>query len=397
MWSVFFKTTPTLRSEEDVSFKALPNRRIIEKFQGEAATQEAKIYTTLDEISSAIATLAAGEKLRKEMERNDKLREARRKSSQAESQEQAQAAWDEAGPALAKAIRQAAEEGAKDAEELQAACLGWGIEPGALKHEGSLEEAIRAALSLKGLPKVADLVGRMRNLARAKTREKTTTQSSEIHSVSLGDDLARVLPAELAMLTDPRRKGEFYKKFTEKGLLQYELKEREKLARGPMIVLVDKSGSMDGSNMQWANAVALALVDTAKRQRRVSKVVHFDYEPQQEVTVKKKDRLPVGKIATVQASGGTDWEKPLTLAIETIKGEAIFEKADVVMITDGVCEVTPAFLKEMKKDKKELGFRVWSVLIGGGNTRTLTKFSDQIWPVRQLTDDLAGEIFSAVQ
>jgi len=50
-------------------------------------------------------------------------------------------------------------------------------------------------------------------------------------------------------------------------------------------------------------------------------------------------------MVTAYLSGGTDFEKPLTWALEKIK-EPAFKQADVVVVTDGDSAVGDDFLKE---------------------------------------------------
>jgi len=63
------------------------------------------------------------------------------------------------------------------------------------------------------------------------------------------------------------------------------------------------------------------------------------------------------------------------------------------MITDGVCRVSPEFLEGFLVQKKALGFRAWTVLIGRDPGGELNKWSDAVWPVSQLTEEVAGELF----
>ncbi len=60
-----------------------------------------------------------------------------------------------------------------------------------------------------------------------------------------GADLARALPVELARLTDPRRRLDFFRSLAERQVLEYQLGGSDRLGRGPLVVLLDKSSSMD--------------------------------------------------------------------------------------------------------------------------------------------------------
>ena len=54
----------------------------------------------------------------------------------------------------------------------------------------------------------------------------------------------------------------------ERQILQYQLSGAETLGRGPLVLLLDKSGSMDGTKDLWATALSLALLEHAQAERR---------------------------------------------------------------------------------------------------------------------------------
>jgi uncharacterized protein with von Willebrand factor type A (vWA) domain len=76
--------------------------------------------------------------------------------------------------------------------------------------------------------------------------------------------------------------------------------------------------------------------------------------------------------------GGTNFEKPLQKAVEIIKSNKTYKKADIVFITDGECPVTTEFLEEFLKLKAKRKVSVLSVLIGN-YTSSIEKFSDVVY------------------
>lgn len=377
VWATYYKTSPDLVPEDQVDPDYARNRPPIERLQQDSATAEARLTTTLDELSSALATLAAGRKLLEEMHKDPE--------------------FDQTAPGLRRAIHQVAEAGQEEAEKLQAALAGWGMESADLQSV-PLGERLKLAQRLLNprMRKLADLVGRMRNLARARQRHKVKRERDEVHSITLGADLGRVLPAELAALRHPLRKLDFYRRFTEGQLLQYELRSRKAPGRGPIIALVDVSGSMNGAPLDWAIGTALALVDTAARQKRRAAVVFFNTLVQHQVVFQPGERSieKLTVMAGIGAGGGTDYWPALETAVAMMNGQ--FRQADVVMITDGVCQLRPEQLASFLDAKKRMEFRTWSVLVGTDPYGELSKWSDKVWPVARLTEDVAGEIFEEV-
>ena len=63
-------------------------------------------------------------------------------------------------------------------------------------------------------------------------------------------------------------------------MLQYRLREDEQKGKGPMVVCIDVSSSMQGDKELWAKAVSLTLMDIARRQRRLFRAVLFSSGPE---------------------------------------------------------------------------------------------------------------------
>ena len=126
------------------------------------------------------------------------------------------------------------------------------------------------------LREIALLAGRMKRIAAGKRRDRVRHGADEITDVEQGDSLARALPSELARLRHPRRRLDFLRSLLERQVLQYQLVGTETLGRGPLVLLLDKSGSMEGVKDVWATAFSLALLEHAAAERRPFAVVHFN-------------------------------------------------------------------------------------------------------------------------
>jgi uncharacterized protein with von Willebrand factor type A (vWA) domain len=126
------------------------------------------------------------------------------------------------------------------------------------------------------LRRIALLAGRFKRIAAMKQRQKVKHGADEISDVEQGADLARLLPAELGRLVNPKLRLAMLRDLSERRCLQYALTGSETLGKGPLVVCLDKSGSMDGPPDVWATAVALALLDVAQRQRRPFALLGFD-------------------------------------------------------------------------------------------------------------------------
>jgi uncharacterized protein with von Willebrand factor type A (vWA) domain len=237
------------------------------------------------------------------------------------------------------------------------------------------------------LRKLADLAGRMRLAAARKQRNKSSYSRDEISDITTGDDISRLLPSELAKLTNPLLRKVFFRDFLEKNLLSYELKGTEHENKGPVIVCIDNSGSMSGDNELWSKAVALALLDIARKQKRAFQVIHFDTKVQSTFTTEKGKAVDHNALMDCMnffSGGGTSFEAPLHKAVETIKGQD-FKKADVILITDG--EASTKYADEYKKAMKDSGATTYGVMIGGdyyGATQVLKAYCDKVIKIADL-------------
>lgn len=419
LFAAYYKVEPELRPEEDVDPTYRANRPLVAATLEAPQTSEARLVTRLDEMSSALATLAAGERLLEEIRSRPELRDAMAQAGAAGvhlggDQEDAGSGagdgqpggYDQVVSALAaaagqvrQAVRAAARAGAKEAEDVRQVLAGWGLEPGQIRRV-PLGERLKLVERLRTpeLRRLADLAGRLRNLARARHKERLRVEPDEIHSVSAGDDLARILPAELVALSHPLRRLDFYRRMQERRLLQYELRPRPRDGRGPVIVLIDASGSMSGTRMEWAAATALALLDLAHRQRRDFAAAYFrgPGAPVEAFRFPRGDVDPRDLLAfaTVGADGGTDFQGPLSWALEVL-GESRFRRGDVVLVTDGECALPEAFRARILEEKARRGFRIFTVLMAGRGDE-VGIWSDRVWRVSRLDETTAGEIFEQI-
>jgi len=275
--------------------------------------------------------------------------------------------------------------------------LSWGSEASSLKKVPP-EERMKLAERLINSQKLFKLVrelGRMKRLMVSSRRERIKQQSSEVFSIETGDNLNRAIPSEMVKLSHPTLKLDFLRRFTEKQLLQYALREREEKGKGPIIVCLDLSGSMSGEKEIWAKAVALATLALAVKEKRAYELITFS----EKVKMTKefdRDHTPdiqdVIEIAEVNYWGGTNFEHPLVYAMCTIEEKGM-KKGDILFITDGEAEISHEFEKGFSEFKEKTGTKVVSVQIGGG-THTLKKFSDKIVEVEDFFD-AAREVFTS--
>jgi uncharacterized protein with von Willebrand factor type A (vWA) domain len=254
------------------------------------------------------------------------------------------------------------------------------------------------------LRRLAQMVGRMRACAQRLRKRTLERVSQETYAVSRGSALAHLLPQELVALRHPVLRRDFQRRLLEGDLGLYELRGLDDRDRGPMVVCLDGSSSMAGDKELWSKAVALTLLDIARRQRRLFRFLCFSSaeQPLWTLDVNPRTRWEVNTraiydLAEYFPGGGTDFATPLDAAVDCLRG-ARYRRGDIVLITDGECAVAPEWLAAFTAEKTRLGFTVFCVLIdvGASTIETVRAFSDRVTSVRQLTDDAVRDVFVAL-
>ncbi len=125
------------------------------------------------------------------------------------------------------------------------------------------------------LKRIAQLAGRLRRIAMEQQRQKPQNGTDEVTGIEFGDDLRKMVPSE-ALWADEETDAVFAKKLHEHSLAQFELSKTPKKEQGPIVMLVDSSGSMScGDADVWAAAVCLAFSEIAHQQKRAFAIIHF--------------------------------------------------------------------------------------------------------------------------
>ncbi len=220
-----------------------------------------------------------------------------------------------------------------------------------------------------------------------KYKEDTSGENLEYEK---GNDVARVVPGELA-LPDVV----FYAKFSQKDLLLFKKgKEKEP---GQVYVLVDRSSSMDSqSKSQWAKAVALALYLRSRGDGRDFYMRFFDDHVHQLKSVKRgesgKALDTLEYIAGTRADNGTDIVKAIDAACSDIEKLKLKEKTTIVLITDGEDDANVASnMVRIRENLKKANAVLISVMIQGKNPN-LEQLSENFMEVRDLSGKEALDV-----
>ncbi len=298
---------------------------------------------------------------------------------------------------LQKSLRSACEQTQRKVQQnrslMRSFQAGWDASQG-MERQGSFQAKLALAQSLQNnayLRRIAELAGRMQRTMRIQQRAKVQQGYSQITGLETGNDLDRLLPSELLKLADPDQFPLFAQGYLERTLLQYQKEDRESLERGPMVICVDVSGSMQGDPDLWAKAVALTLIQLAAQQHRYCRLIQFSE------TVKRVDDLAPDEsmiqtmlqaLGQFFSGGGTNFTDPLEMALQAIEEHPQLQQADLILITDGIGHLQTEFLQRFNQSRAQHGFSAYGVLISSQPSpegiAALQRFCDRTWQVSHL-------------
>ena len=421
LWAGLFKAEPKIEPNA-----VGPLANALKDVMTTQEWQNLRSLTKLDEFGSAVGTVTFGrefldrlpEEVLKAEDAAKKEEQAQKAVHKAESgnypdalrkklRELAEQRAQEAAVAAAKAnkacdgdiaqavriaARNAATQAAEETVDAQEFARAWGNGTGTGKVL-TLKQQLETANKIKNdkmMRAFAKMIGRMKRLAEGYQAKKIEKHPEEIVNIETGNALNSIIPAEFARLQHPLAKLDFKRRFMEQNLLQYKKTGTDKTGKGPIMLMVDESGSMDGNRIVWAKAVGMALCWIAQKQKRSMILGGFSSGGQvwtKEYRDGKMTSADVEAFAKHFYCGGTDFQMALEQCIASIKGTDMpnFKKADVVFISDGDCYISDGYRNKFKAIKKEMALRVIAVGVGC-SADSFRDFSDAAFGFRGSLD-----------
>ncbi|MEV5462100.1 VWA domain-containing protein [Streptomyces cellulosae] len=308
-------------------------------------------------------------------------------------------------PGIRSAARNAASAAAEAVRQEAALMRAWGVDAGETERMPFAERARLAERLRSGrLARWAELIGRFRQMAAGERARKVEHATGELVGVTLGDDLSRVIPSELAVLGVPELRAVFAARYAAGELMLYDSRGEQGTGKGAVIACVDTSHSMyaEGpggvTREAWSKACALALLDQARHAGRDFVGILFSAADKLQVFRFPGDRpAPVTDVldfAETFLGGGTDFQRPLGTAAKILEEEfdsASRARGDIVLITDDACEVSENWTRLWNEIKRRLDFRLFGIAIATPDTATasgsvLESLCDNLRTVDDLTD-----------
>lgn len=283
--------------------------------------------------------------------------------------------------------------------------LGWDLSKGVLQHTG-WEQVAKIHELIKKLPQVGEVartIGRLResdNAVITETRPIVKAVSrvveelqrvrqpdvrEETEGVHRSADLPRMLPSETMLMRHPIGRKLWQARFAEHSLATYQVSGygyeivrhteteyvestetiQRKLDRGPVIVCLDTSGSMQGVPETVAKAISFELMRLAAGEQRKCYLYTFsgprDLEGR-ELSLDQNGLKSIVDLLSMSFNGGTDISSPMRAAMTKV-AEAGWERADVILVSDGEFSVPSDILTMVNEAKQTKALRVHGLIV----------------------------------
>ena len=101
-------------------------------------------------------------------------------------------------------------------------------------------------------------------------------------------------------LCNDTTKKDFYRRMSEHGLLQYSKEAHKQKNKGPIIVCVDTSGSMEGDAETWSKALTIGILEVAQMQKRDFACIIYSNSADDPIVIRKDEISPEKIIACAE-------------------------------------------------------------------------------------------------
>ena len=218
--------------------------------------------------------------------------------------------------------------------------------------------------------------------------------AAEVEEIAQGNNLRYILPIEMTVMADKETEDLFLLKYATRQLQLFanrpkeesrkkreqHKKDKPRMEKGPIIVSIDTSGSMEGRQIKVATSLLLQLLNMAKKQNRKCYLIEFSIRANCLDLCSTNAWSQLERFLENRFSGGTDGEEMLGAALEMLNTKA-YSMADVLIISDFYfAPPTPETLKMMEDERKK-GTRFYGLHINSWSY-TYNDILDNIWDVK---------------
>lgn len=280
---------------------------------------------------------------------------------------------------------------------------GWDLTAGVMSHTG-WRDLLALRQLVERLPQFQEIVRMLGRLHYSETAESvaervfvpmrrleeermevwTPLVAGETRGIERSGSIANMLPVEAAMLGHPKLRLLWHARRSDQALLTYRVEgvdtertlvekeldgetesQRRRRERGPIIAVIDTSGSMHGLPERIAKALVLEGLRTAHAEKRRCCLFTFG-GPGQTVEL-ELDLSPEGigrllEFLSLSFGGGSDPTEAITGVLRRIEDNE-WTKADALLISDGEWPAPPGLTDAVQR-VREAGTRFHGIQIG---------------------------------
>ncbi len=303
--------------------------------------------------------------------------------------------------AALRAIGKAVVEAGKEVSDLKDAATAMGMGPGqpGSNDPRAVAELYKRVRNDPGLRKISELAGRFRRVAQSKQRQKVSHGLDDVVGVEPGGDIGRLLPSELVRLAVPELELDTLRRIVERQALCREHHAIEPVGKGPILVVCDESGSMEGAKAHTAKALALALAWVARQQRRWCGLIAYSGKSGERLLALPPGRWNETALCdwlSAFIGHGSDLDLPIEELPRMYKEiGAPPGVTDLIMLTDAKCRIPADVRARFLAWKHQTKARVISLVIDNP-PGDLALVSDEVHSARSLDPaaDAVGRVLS---
>jgi uncharacterized protein with von Willebrand factor type A (vWA) domain len=224
----------------------------------------------------------------------------------------------------------------------------------------------------------------MLRLEEERREVPTPLVPAETRGIERSGEIARMLPAEAALLLHPTLRLLWHARRAERALLTYRVEgteievrlverqaehevegKRPRPVRGPILAVIDTSGSMHGEPETVAKALVLEAVRVAHAEKRRCFIYLFSgprNSAEHELGLSAEGIGALLRFLGQSFGGGTDPSTVTELVVRRLKEEN-WKKADVLVVSDGEFSASAALVAQVAATRAD-GTRFHGVQIG---------------------------------
>ncbi len=219
---------------------------------------------------------------------------------------------------------------------------------------------------------------------------------AEIIGIEESSDLNRIVSSEAALLSDPNTEVVFLKKFADQQLTTFRYEDRKLISskdhiteihhkviqkeKGPFIICVDTSESMDGRPEQIAKVLCFGILRMAMNQNRRAFLINFSVGIQ---TLDLSDIAnsvdDIAAFLNMSFYGGTDASLAISEALRQLNTFE-YRDADILVVSDFIMSSLDEDLQyKFKFHQQNMNTQFHCLTIGKSSNKAITSLFDTNW------------------